>query len=70
MKTLNELRKEAQNRRDWQSNPRRFIAVFPSGPRNGQFLDPFLGALQVQGMEGVIHMCDLELFNIPAAWLD
>ena len=55
MKTLLALQTEAQNQPDWQEKPRLFLAIFPSGQYNGHFLDPFLGAMLLKGIEGAVR---------------
>ncbi len=70
MKTLAELLTEAERQEDAMTNPRLFLAIFPSGPRNGRFLDPFLGVIQVYGFTGVFYATQLEMHSIPAIWAD
>lgn len=70
MKTLLALQTEAQNQPDWQEKPRLFLAIFPSGPYNGHFLDPFLGAMLLKGIEGVVHARQIDMANIQAIWAD
>lgn len=70
MKTLAELRAEAEHQDDALKNPRQFLANFPSGWRNGKFVDPFLGLMQIDDIPGVIYIGDLKAFTIDAIWTD
>jgi hypothetical protein len=70
MKTLAELLCEAERQEDAMTNPRLFLAIFPSGPRNGRFLDPYLGIMQVNGFEGIFQVGNFDLHRIQAIWAD
>ncbi len=71
MKTLAQLEKEAQSQLNCMEVPRMFLAIFPSGPKNGVFLDPYIGIIQIVGLEGVIYMSQLKGgFDIPASWVE
>lgn len=61
---------EAERQSDAMTNPRTFLAFFPSGPRNGLFLDPYMGLIQIKGIEGFILASDLDIHSIPAIWAD
>jgi hypothetical protein len=70
MKTLAALRTEAQQRKDSMEKPRLFLAIFPSGPYNGRFLDPYMGIIKINGLDGVFYAGDLDMDNIQAIWAD
>jgi len=68
MKSLAELQHESKRDGD-MINPRLFLALFPTGPFNGKFLDPYLGLLEINGI-GIVKAHELNMFDIPAIWAD
>jgi hypothetical protein len=69
MKTLAQLRAEAEQQEKPLDNPRMFLALFPVGPRNGKFVDPFLGLIQLKDSDKVIYV-GLEGHKIQADWVE
>ncbi len=67
MKTLAELEKIAQN----DEKSRKFLIIHPkSGPWNGEFLDPFMGVIQIEGINGIVYSNQLLPFETKGIFID
>jgi len=60
---------DAKRQRDCMDNPRTFLALFPTGPRNGRFIDPYLALVEIDGIGISSFPRDL-LHETQATWAD
>ena len=67
MKTLNELQQEEMERAGAHDSPRKFLALFPAGPRNGNFIDAGLRVFIVDGEKCAFYVRDFP--GVKALWV-
>lgn len=70
MKTLLVLLEEAKNQKDWNTNPRTFLSIFPGGAQNGYFIDPWLGVMSIIGFDCDFYTKDFNMADIQAIWIE